>query len=97
MAGQHEEERDALIDALHAAIARAKVACARAEIARKDAQAIRAFHIREKVTAARVLSPGVGARLVNDLESASRDLEKLRARIESAKPAMRTPRMRRRR
>ena len=59
----------------------------------KDAQSVRAFHVREKLTASGVPSPKGAVRLVNDLESAARDLEMLRARIESAKPATRTPRV----
>jgi hypothetical protein len=91
-----DDERQALIDALRGAVARAKVICAKAEIACRNAQVVRAFHVREKVTAARALSSRGATRLINDLESASRDLEMLKARIESVKPA-RTPRLRRRR
>jgi hypothetical protein len=91
MAGLRDDERQALIDSLRLAVAHAIAICARARIARKNAQEVRAFHVREKVTAARVLSPRGAARLMNDLESASRDLEMLRARIESVKPATATP------
>lgn len=97
MASPGDDERHALIDALRDAIGRATATCARAEIARKDAQSVRAFHVREKVTASRVLSPRGAARLINDLESVARDLEMLRARIESMKPAIRSARVKRRR
>src|SRR5262245_7607719 len=97
MAGPRDDERQALIDALRVAVARAKATCARAEIACNDARAVRAFNVRAKVTTSRVLSPRGAVRLRNDLESASRDLDMLRARIESAKPPMRTLRVRRRR
>jgi len=97
MRGPRDDERQALIDAVRVAVARAKAICAKAEIACKDAQTVRALQVREQVTASRVLSPRGAARLIHDLETASRDLEMLRARIESAKPATRTPRLRRRR
>jgi hypothetical protein len=97
MAPLDDDERQALIDGLHRAVARAEAICARAELACRDAQAVRAFNIRDKVTASRVLSPRGAARLMNDLDAASRDLETLSARIESVKPKPRTPRLRRRR
>src|SRR5262245_23351962 len=96
MGSPRVDGRQALIDAARAAVERAKAICAEAEIACQEAQAVRAFNVREKVNASRVLSPRGAARLVKDLESASRDLEMLRARIESAKPAPRSLRLRRR-
>src|SRR5262245_61295939 len=97
MAPLDDDERQALIDGLRRAVARAKAICARAELACRDAQAVRAFNIRDKVAASRVLSPRGAARLMNDLETASRDLETLKARIESVKPKPRPPRSKRRR
>src|SRR5262245_44694725 len=88
------DEVRSLIDAARFAVARAKALCARAEIACTDAQTVRAYQVRGRVTASRVLSPRGAARLLNDLERASRDLEMLRARIESAKPATRPAHLR---
>ena len=95
MAGK-DDERRALIDAARAAVASAKAICVDAEIACQDAQSVRAFRVREKVTASRVLSARGASRLMNDLERVARDLEMLKAKIESAKPAPRTLRLRRR-
>ena len=92
-----DDERQALIDAARAAVARAKAICAAAETACQDSQSVRALHIREKVTASRVLSPRGAARLLNDLERVSQELAMLKAKIESAKPAPRTLQLRRRR
>lgn len=75
---------------------RAKALCARADIVCKHAPSVRAFRVRETVAASRVLSPRGAKRLMHDLESVSRDVEMLRAKIESAKPATRTLRLRRR-
>jgi hypothetical protein len=97
MVGYRDDERQALVDGLRAAIAGAEAICARARDACKDAQALRAQSVREHVTASRVLNPRGAARLMKDLESASRDLEMLKTRIESAKPPMRTLQLRRRR
>jgi len=41
MAPLDDDERQALIDGLHRAVARAKAICARAELACRDAQAVR--------------------------------------------------------
>ena len=97
MAPLDDDERQALMDGIRRAVVRAKAICARAELACRNAQAVRAFNIRGKVTASRVLSPRGAARLMNDLETASRDLDTLRARIESVKPKPRPPRVKRRR
>ena len=96
MAPLDDDERQALMDGIRRAVVRAKAICARAELACRDAQAVRAFNIRDKVAASRVLSPRGAARLMNDLERVARDLEMLKAKIESAKPAPRTLRLRRR-
>lgn len=96
MAGKNDD-RQALIDGLRVAIAHAKAICARAETACKNAQAIRALQVGKRVTSSRVLGSRGAARVMNDLERASRDLEMLRAKIESAKPATPAPRLRRRR
>ena len=97
MADPKADERQALIDAARAAMARAKEICVRAETVCHIAREVRASQVREKVTASRVLSRRGAARVMNDLERAARDLEMLRARIESAKPATRTRDLRRRR
>src|SRR5215510_6970325 len=91
------DERQALIDAAHAAMARAKEICDKAEAVCEIARELRASQVREKATASRVLSRRGATRVLNDLKRASRDLEMLQARIESAKPPARTLRLRRRR
>ena len=97
MASPTDDERLALIEALRAALIRARGVCARAEIACQDARAIRGSHIRENVASSRIISPRGAARLKHDLDNASRDLEMLKAKIESAKQATLTPRPSRRR
>ena len=97
MAGFKDDEQQALTDALRGAVARAEAMCERAKAACEAAQAVRALHVREQVTASRVLGPRGAARLMKDLETASRDLEMLKARIGSSKPPTRTVPLRRRR
>jgi hypothetical protein len=92
-----DDERQALVDALRVALARAEAMCERAKLARTASQAVRALHVREQIRASRVLSPRGAARLLKDLETAARDLEMLKAKIESSKPPTRTIQLRRRR
>jgi len=51
MAPLDDDERQALMDGIRRAVVRAKAICARAELACRNAQAVRAFNIRGKVTA----------------------------------------------